>query len=773
MNEPGFGGGVEVDLSNCDREPIHIPGSIQPHGALVAFVLASMEIVSAGANTDALLGIAAEALCGESLAVLLDANDLANVAARIATTNADTLDAFPVEAGVAGRRVRWTALVHRGDGLGILELEPIDPPRVGPSTLLLLGTAARALQAARDQNAACQVVATAVREIITFDRVKIYRFATDWSGEVLAEARDDAMASYLGLHFPASDIPSQARALYESNPVRLIADVGYRPAPLVPDRNPVDGGPIDLRFATLRSVSPIHVEYLRNMGVGASMSGSILRNGALWGLIACHHRTPLTVDFERRQACALLAQLLAAQLDTLERVERARRSGRVEALRSELLSAAVAGDSVTEALGRHELEWMRLVGATGFAMTRPDRIVHGGVVPDAAFLRLLTDHLSNASDADSVAIDRLGTVMPEARAVATYASGLLAVPLSRSDGSYLLWFRPEQRQTVTWAGEPVKPRKAGWRPEEVRLYPRTSFQAWTEEVRGRSIVWSGEDVAAALQLREVMFDLFVREKDELERQNIRLAMGARDLETFLYVASHDIKEPLRQMEMLSSLLREHVSAPIGDEAEKYFRDFTALATHLRKLTDELATYAKLGRHAPAPGPVRVGEVVAEVTAQFDTALATVGGTIHAGPLPTVLCERTQLHQVFVNLVGNAIKYRAPYRALHIRITGSTDAASEDPDDIAAPRRMAKIVVADNGIGFDPKYDDRVFEPFLRLHSMDRYEGNGIGLAICRRIVERYRGRIAAHGSTETGATFTLVLPAAHEVDRMQSQPSSP
>lgn len=753
-----------VDVTNCDREPIHVPGSIQPHGVLIATDAATGTIVSASANAAALLGIGADELIGASLDTILDAADVARVVDRASGRGDDGvdagdgealrhggLDAFPIDAGVAAHRRPWTALVHRHEGLVTLELEPVNPSRPGPSTLLLVSAATARLQASRDVVAASRVVVEEVRRITGFDRVMLYRFAADWSGEVLAESRDDAMPSYLGLHFPATDIPVQARALYASNPVRLISDIHYTPSPLRPDRHPVTGGPIDLRFAALRSVSPIHLEYLRNMDVGASMSASILRDGKLWGLIACHHRTPLLADYERRQACALVAQLFAARLDAQHRLDRARQSGLVESLRVRLLRAMAEGQSVDEALTAIDHRWTDLVDARGFAKTGTERVVRMRAPPPDA-LQALTAWLAATSTSDYVAIDRLSAVFAPADVYRADASGVLAVPLSRVAGSYLLWFRPEELQTVTWAGQPSKVSKDGG---DDRLHPRRSFANWTEEVRGRSMPWSGQDIAAALQLREVVLDLYVREKDELERQNLKLATSARDLETFIYVASHDIKEPLRQMEMLTSLLRTHLRPEAEEEVETYFDEFRVVANRLRVLTDELADYAKLGRVAVGSSPVVLAGVLEEVLAQRHENVDGAHATFDIGALPVVVGERAQLFQVFDNLVGNALKYRHPDRAPHVRITSEPVAAGADGE-----RPMTRVSVADNGIGFESRYDERVFEAFWRLHSRDRFPGSGIGLAICRRIIERHHGRIEAHGVNDVGATFAFTVPLA-------------
>jgi light-regulated signal transduction histidine kinase (bacteriophytochrome) len=745
---------LHADPSSCDREPIHIPGKIQPHGMLIAVTEPDRTIVSASTTVEHYLGIAITDLVGRTLSSILSETGHSLVRDSLANAGQSGLEALHLQVGPADRRSDWVGLIHHHDGLALLELEPPTPPVPGGSALLLVSAAARRLHAAATMTDACQIAAEEVRRMTALDRIKVYRFAPDWSGEVLGEARDPVMPSYFGLHFPPSDIPAQARELYRLNPVRLIASIGYEPSPLKPDLNPATGRPIDLRFSVLRSVSPTHLEYLRNMQVGASMSVSILRNGELWGLIACHHRTERHIGFEARQACVLIAQLLASKLDTLESVERAGRSAKLATVRAHLLDAAATGHSSADAVQSQGEAILDLVEASGFAMVLPDRIVRIGRLPEDAVLTDVTSWLGSTDAQDEVIeTDRLPASCEAVRHHSATISGLLAVPLSRSKRSYLLWCKPEHVQTVTWAGEPLK--LADQQSSEPSLRPRKSFEAWVEQVRGRSAPWGGQDVAAAVRLRDVVLDLIVREKDELQLENLRLVHSTRELETFIYVASHDIKEPLRQMEVLASLLRTCVAPDAAKDAEELFGEFSTLATRLRKLTESLADYAKFGRSAENFGSVDLGEVIEEVLAQLRHVVEQTSAEISVGDLPIVLGERRQLHQLFINLIGNALKYRAQDRQPHIILSAETPLPhSSAPDRIAG---MSRITVRDNGIGFDPKYDENIFETFWRLHPRDRYEGSGLGLAICRRIVERHGGRIDAHGEPDRGATIRLTL----------------
>ncbi|WP_415914745.1 GAF domain-containing protein [Rhodopseudomonas palustris] len=289
-----------VDLTNCDREPIHIPGAIQPHGLLIAFTEDDLRTVSISANLPNFAPLQPDALLGGALTEMFDAEHLVRL--RNVLSEPGMIAGSPVALRFAeGTRAELNGSVHRHDDLVFLELET--PERDVIDSHAFFGRtsgAIKRLQAAHSLESACVAAAREVRQITGFDRVKIYRFAADYSGQVIAEDRAEGTESFLGLHFPPSDIPVQARKLYTLNPLRMIPDVDYRPIPLLPDLNPRTGKPIDLSFAVLRSVSPIHLEYMRNIGMRGTMSISIMRGDRLWGLIACHNRTPRYASYDAR-----------------------------------------------------------------------------------------------------------------------------------------------------------------------------------------------------------------------------------------------------------------------------------------------------------------------------------------------------------------------------------------------------------------------------------------------------------------------------------------
>ena len=749
--QPGEAGREPIDLTSCDREPIHIPGSIQPHGALLVLLEPVLRPVSVSANIEAFTGLTPDEMLLTPLRDWLTPDSLARLQAALASDDLALLNPIHLDlTGPAGARA-FDGILHRHDGLAILELEP----RAGdaPSGAFFRGVrgAIRRLQAAGGLQEACAVAAREVRRITGFDRVKIYRFAADWSGQVIAEDRSESIPSLYDFHFPASDIPAQSRALYTRNTVRIIPDIGYTPAPLLPDRNPLTGGPIDLSGAVLRSVSPIHLEYMVNMAVYGAMSVSIVRDGRLWGLISCHNTLPRFVCFETRQACELLAQVLTWQIAVLEESEVIRHSMRVRSVQHRLLYELGGAADLQAGLARSGGELLALMDATGLALCGVDGVTAFGRTPPEAEVFDLVKFLALAGARDVYETDRLPAEHAPARRYAAIASGLLAVPLGRSSQSYMLWFRPEVAQTVTWGGDPHKPVRIG--PHGERLQTRASFAAWREELRGRARRWQSHEVVAAIEIRDLVVDVILGKAYELERVNRQLARSNDELESFAYVASHDLKEPLRHIEAFAGLLKELLPQDPGGRLGTMVEGIEASSRRLRALINDLAEYSRVGRQARPLLPVELDAVLEEVLADLKPVIQETGATVSSEPLPAVLCDRSQIRQLLQNLVSNALKYRHPGRApaIAVRPAGQERAGPEHHAHV-------RIEIVDNGIGFDDKYREQIFEPFQRLHGPDEYEGTGIGLAICRKIVQRHGGTLHADSRAGEGARFVFTLP---------------
>jgi two-component system, chemotaxis family, sensor kinase Cph1 len=507
-----------TDLTNCDREPIHIPGAIQPHGVLLVVEPASEEILQAAGDIKGLLGDGRPAP-GRRVTELLGLSlvDLARSAGV-------GVQGEPVYLGSVGRLAHGgeiDVVAHERDGVFLLELEPVPAARPSAARILASVRAVTAtLEAAPDLLRTCQVAARELRRLTGFERIMVYRFLEDGSGHVFAEDKVADISSLLNHHYPASDIPRQARELYIRNPIRVIPDAGYAPAPIIPELCPATGRSLDMSECALRSVSPVHVQYLKNMGVAASMSISILRDGALWGLISCHHRAPRTVSYEQREACKHVGQVLSQQVAAREEAEAHSQGRRLAEARDEvLLVLARASGSLDDALAAHAAELRAIVPCDGMAVWQNGRTV-GGVEqrPSDAEVDKLAQWLLRDDAPEPYATDRLSERHAPASAYLARASGLLAVMVSREEPLVLLWFRAERVEVVTWAGNPHKPAEPGTDPGI--LNPRASFDLWRETVHGRSRLWTAAEIDAARRFRDRVFEL--RQRRRLEKLNRRL-----------------------------------------------------------------------------------------------------------------------------------------------------------------------------------------------------------------------------------------------------------
>jgi light-regulated signal transduction histidine kinase (bacteriophytochrome) len=535
----------QVDLTSCDREPIHIPGSIQPHGVLLVVDLQTLTIAQFAGDASLLLGVAPERLQHGTLADLFDAPTLALLVKGLHApfVKPSVLLGLSPREGVPPLH----ATVHAQGDMGLIELEPAVQSRQC-HVLMQVQNLLSQLPEATTTQASCQAAAVMVREVSGFDRVMVYQFLHDGSGQVVAEAKAEWQHSFLDLHFPASDIPQQARALYLRNWSRLIPDVNYTPQPLQAVAPGRSSAALDMSYCALRSVSPIHLEYLRNMGVGASMSLSIVIGGKLWGLIACHHDTAHLVAADQRQACDLLAQIFSMQLQARLEVDVARRRVAPAHIQETLSRLLPPGDVATTLMGE-DVPLLRLIACGGAAIMLGGELNCVGNTPPPEFIADLVVWLT-AQDQPVLDTFELGAVFPPAQPYADCASGLLAVSLSHRKSDFVLWFRPEVVCTVAWAGDPHKPVESG--PHGDRLTPRQSFAAWRAEVHEQSAPWDAVDIATAHAFRLWLLESVLRQM-ELARQEREAAFAHQNM--LMAELDHRVKNTLANIQALVAQTR--------------------------------------------------------------------------------------------------------------------------------------------------------------------------------------------------------------------------
>lgn len=718
----------DLEIQNCAAEPIRIPGGIQPHGAVLVIDPESLAILQSSANASDLVG----QTCQPGNTFTLD-KGLMDWAKQVdAPSLLSVLQTKSALFNISGHHITQGA---------VLEFEPVEPGEAlsGETVFPRLEAFADVILPLNDIRAVAGAVAKQVREITHYNRVMIYSFDADWHGTVIAQSSDGTLPSYLDLRFPESDIPSQARELYRLSPLRIIPDADYTPVPLVPLMSPVDGKPVDLSFTGLRSVSPVHLQYMRNMGTYASMSISIIVDGRLWGLISCHNKKPRKVPLQVRSACNFIAKIFSLQVSSLERGAYAAQRIALKQNETALLPKLSRADKLSEELTRNPSAWLAMTKAQGAAIVSEAGIKSVGEAPSPEAIAALVDHLQTLGE-DCFATDQLSASWSDCDTIADTASGILAISISQLHPSYVIWFRPEVVRTVTWGGDPRKPDDPG-----ERLTPRKSFAQWQEVVRHRSIPWTQAEIDSAEDFRNALMNFILLQAEERAELTSELERSNKELESFSYSVSHDLRAPFRHIVGYAELLTAR-EQNMDEKSRHYLRSIVDSALSAGRLVDDLLNFSQLGRTSVDKARIDMNKLVAEVRRSLEPDLAgrNVEWIVH--DLPPAWGDGALIRQALANLLDNAVKYSNNRNPATIEITGSVS------------DRHTVYSVSDNGVGFEMAYVDKLFGVFQRLHRVEDFAGTGIGLALTKRIINRHGGQVKAVGAVDQGATFTFTLP---------------
>lgn len=730
-----------VDVDTCASEPIRIPGAIQPFGALVVLDPRTLSCLQLSRNFSALTGVALQP--GADFAATLGECGFIQDIRRWQASGPST---FLGRVRLNDRQFHVAGHIM-AQGL-ILEFEP--PPEAAPDFSLdgfypRLRNFLEKIKTAPDLESIAEAAVRDMREITGFDRILLYSFDEDGHGTVLAEDGDGVLPSYRGLRFPASDIPAQARDLYRLNRVRLIADADYEPCPIEPETSPVDGAPLDLSFAGLRSVSPVHLEYMRNMGTASSMSVSIVVDGELWGLISGHSRNTWRVHPQTRAACDSLGQILSLQIEAYLRSELSAERLRLKQEETDLLALLAASDAPFEqALIDHSEKLLALAGAQGAAIVSHHGVKLTGLTPPTDFVAQLAHELF-AQKEESFATDSLAAIWEDAASFAHLASGALGVGISQIRADYIFWFRPEVVRTINWSGDPTKTMTPG----SGRLHPRQSFELWKEQVRLRSLPWSAVERDSAASFRSSIQTIVLRGAEERAALSDRLERANKELEAFSYSISHDLRAPFRHIVGFSELLADRAKN-LDEKSQHYLRTISEAAFAAGRLVDDLLNFSQLGRASLRMQDVDMNSVVRAVRRSLEPDSTDPRIEWRVGQLPKAYGDTAMIAQIVQNLLQNAMKFSATRNPAIIAID------AEDMDDAVA------YTVSDNGVGFEMEYSDKLFGVFQRLHRAEDFTGTGIGLALVKRIVVRHGGTVRADGAPGAGAKFTFTLPKRHK-----------
>lgn len=739
-----------VNLTNCDQEPIHIPGSIQPHGFLLG-INDNSEIEYCSGNVNEFTGIAHAQLLNKPLSALLDPDELTKVNDHDLGLKGDPVAPIVLNIG----KGRFNCSIHRSRHITVLECEAADAREPG-----LLNVYDQAIQFVRYMQEAttlrelCDKVAQEVRVLTGYDRVMVYRFDKHYNGEVYAEQKREDLESFLDLHYPHTDIPVQARQLYIRNLLRLIVDVNYEPVPIF---TADDGNPkhLDLSLSVLRSTSPIHVQYLHNMGVGATLTISLLHGGKLWGLIACHHYSPKYLDHYTRMNAQLQGHFLTSQITVRQAAEEYAIAKEVNASLEGLLNMEFPPSRESLSGIVKEPALLALCNAGGVAIVLDGLIYRNGLTPSDEQILKLAEWAGPFSKYRFFSSSKLEGKYERAAEICSSSSGIIFFNMRSARQACIIWFNPETLEEVKWAGDPEK----AIEKNENGLSPRKSFEAWKVITKCQAREWREPELTAAANFAYAMqkhITHILLNEEEIQQRLLtdKLKESNAELENINWISTHDLREPLRKIQVFSSkLLMVENELPAGNVA--IVEKIDKAAKRMQKLIDSLSIYAKTRQTNEIFTEVDLQKIVRNILEELKDDLEETHASIHVLNMPKVKGIPVLLQQLFVNLVNNALKFSKPGTTPHIVISGDESPIAH-PSGI--PGTYWHLSVTDRGIGFDPHMKEVIFKVFSRLNPGNHHDGSGIGLAVCRKVMQIHGGHIEAHGALDQGAIFDLYFP---------------
>lgn len=718
-------------LNNCDREAIHLSGKIQDLGALLIVDLPHYKIIGVSENAPDFLGHDCDSLLGASL----DQIDETLARQVLSMPEEGKLLHQILEYDLTVGTINYDCVAHVHDGKLIVEFVPnrtVSTKEVRTAMRQCSRACSLVLQS-DTFSGALQIAVDAVRELTGFSRAKIYRFQADWSGEVIAQSSDGKLPSYLGLCFPDSDIPVQVREVMKIVPYRAIGQVTDDSVRIL--SNGFDVAELDLTWSILRSVSTMHTQYLRNIGVACSFSCSLMHEGELWGMFAIHHDSATLLPFDFWGLVQEIGTALMLRFAQEQRVNIANSINRLRLIESKFASQLRLGGEVEDVIADLVPELRGFLGADGFAFQFGSSLHLSGETPPPEFIAdLIAWAAKNSGADDQFQTNALHTIYPPGAGHIDTACGVLIQPMLVHRVCQLIWFRGPLTRTVKWAGRPGKRNDQG---KTDILTPRNSFDTWVQDHNDQSAPWT-ED---ALQCAREIFSEFL----DIVTAQLLLKQENAELRQFAATAAHDLKAPLRGINFALDWMSEDDFDPDAVRTNHAMAKQSSL--RVNELTEGLLEFALIENQPLRKGPVDLNEVIETVKEMLFRQMEETNATVTFSSLPTLECDRGTLLRVFMNLLSNSMKFQKPGVAPVAHISAQ-DCGNQE----------VVLSISDNGMGIDPKYAERIFRPLERLHSKDEIEGTGLGLAICERIVKLHGGTIALDELYTDGACFRISMP---------------
>ncbi|GHE44602.1 ATP-binding protein [Sphingobacterium griseoflavum] len=724
----------------CSKEPIHIPGGIQAHGLLIAIDNQGI-VCYVSDNLIEASKVPADAIIGHSVRLLneffgkqkdsnfiLDLIDLANQNEIFRPVNPY---AIRIE------HTPYNLIISKSDTHYLLDIEP-EYSSLFEDPQNTVGAGLSQMLADRELGTILRNAVIQVRKIIGYDRVMIYKFHPDGHGEVIAEDYELALESWLGLHYPAADIPSQARALYKANPTRLIADVDQPPASLLAN---IDK-PLDLTNSSLRAVSPMHIRYLKNMGVSSSFSVSIVVDDILWGLIACHNYSPRFINYKQRETAKLVGQVLSSCIGMRDQELAQKERIKLQGIIIDVTRSLIDNERIVSLVEQCGSQILKAFRASGFVLFFEGAVYSVGDVPSDDQIEQIAHQFVVMEDQHCLRSYSTELDLEAIKLDSSRFAGLLSCRLTHGIKDCLILFRPERASTVTWAGDPTKlvSMDASGKPF---ISPRNSFEQWVEECRGQSDDWTEVEVEVFVKIKDELNFAIARKIDELRLLNDKLRDAYAELDSFTYTISHDLKTPLTAIKAYAELIQRKSSEPIIlDMADK----IKGSASRLNQMVQTVLEYSKVGQRFVNKQRVNMKSLINEIKDHLLISRANDQLQLEVLKTPDLEGDPILLFQVFLNVIENAVKYSHKQALPKVVIDGSS------------MYQETVYRISDNGVGISDEQQNAIFDLFSRVGDTTEFEGTGVGLATVRKIMNRHGAQISVESNIGAGSTFILRFP---------------
>ncbi|KDN55939.1 ATP-binding protein [Flavobacterium seoulense] len=734
-----------VNLTNCENEPIHIPGSIQPHGLLIGLTK-EYKIAFCSENISTYLSFKyAEVLGKDFKDVFGDEN--------FDIIKGSSLNANVLQVKMELEKKMFQCFFHQSNDYYVFEAEPCDVKiesvtDVYNQTLQFINY----MNTTQSLKSLCQMVASETRSLTGYDRVMVYRFDKEYNGEVFAECCREDLEPFLGLYYPHTDIPVQARELYMRNVLRLITDMDYTPVPIYTIDDDKDKN-LDLSLSILRSTSPIHVEYLKNMGVGATLTISLIHQGKLWGLIACHHYSSKNITPEIRLAAQLQGQFITSQIDVRQSNEEYEVSRKTNNALEKVTGLDLPPIMESFKIISVSPELLKLCNASGVSLYINGEVYKNGVTPPASVIPSLSDWLFDHSNDSSFITDKIIDFIPTMKSVWDKISGVVYHSLGKNNS--IIWYRTETIIEVNWGGDPNK----AIVKDENGLHPRNSFAKWKQISKNRSTPWLHPELNVAAKYAHALqkqINLMLLSDEEIKYRKLseKLKESNEELQNINWISTHDLQEPLRKIQVISSMMLFKEKDSMSDNMIDSLDRVSKSAMRMQNLLSDILKYTRIKNADKAFELVDMNEILKEVLLDIKDNIIDTEAEIVSSDLPSVYVVPFLMKQLISNILLNSLKYSSPDRKPLIAISVEKEVKDVNYGDST----YFKFVFEDNGIGFDQEYAESIFNIFTRLHSQNEYMGSGVGLALCKKIIQAHNGYISAKSSPDKGAVFMVYLP---------------